>query len=217
MQATDARRAFPCWDEPSLKARFDVTLRVPKNRTALSNMPPKNEAPSPGLDGWKDVRFETTPIMSTYLVAFCVGEFDVVEGQTAENVAVRVWTPPGLKEQGRFALDVACKTLSFFTKFFDQPYPLPKMDMARRRTAHCDALRAASSRCRLGHVLCRHLFLYYLSDKTVHFLPQVAVPDFAAGAMENWRALPRVAACFPQRPCISARFAADTAGCLVRA
>jgi puromycin-sensitive aminopeptidase len=119
-EATDARRAFPCWDEPSLKATFQVALRVPADRTALSNMPPASSvlcsasgaadggaAGAPGqlggkgAPGWKDVRFEPTPVMSTYLVAWVVGEFDVVESATKEGVAVRVWTPPGLAEQGR--------------------------------------------------------------------------------------------------------------------
>lgn len=172
-QATDARRAFPCWDEPALKARFDVTLRVPSNRTALSNMPPLKETPAPALDGLKDVRFETTPIMSTYLVAFCVGEFDVLEGETAEKVAVRVWTPPGLKEQGRFALDVACKTLSFFTQYFDQPYPLPKMDM----------VRSPAPLQRTGSAACAS---QWTGPRVAPDPSQVAVPDFAAGAMENW-------------------------------
>ena len=140
-EATDARRAFPCWDEPALKATFDVTLRVPSDREALGNMPPVKTAPGPA--GWKDVTFERTPLMSTYRVAWVVGEFDCVEDVTAEGVAVRVWTPPGLGEQGRFALKVGVHALSFFTRYFGAPYPLPKMDM-------------------------------------------VAVPDFAAGAMENW-------------------------------
>jgi puromycin-sensitive aminopeptidase len=104
-------------------------------------MPPVKTAPGPA--GWKDVTFARTPLMSTYLVAWVVGEFDCVEDVTAEGVAVRVWTPPGLGEQGRFALKVGVHALSFFTRYFGAPYPLPKLDM-------------------------------------------VAVPDFAAGAMENW-------------------------------
>jgi puromycin-sensitive aminopeptidase len=110
-EATDARRAFPCWDEPALKATFDVALRVPADRTALGNMPPARSAlcsaggrdGTGGPPGWKDVVFATTPLMSTYLVAWVVGEFDCVERATKEGVAVRVWTPPGLAEQGRCA------------------------------------------------------------------------------------------------------------------
>ena len=143
-EATDARRAFPCWDEPARKAVFAVTLVVPEDRVAVSNMPPREI--ETGADGLKTVRFADTPVMSTYLLAFIVGEFDHVETETEEGVTVRVYTPLGRREQGRFALEVAAKTLSFFHGYFDIAYPLPKMDL-------------------------------------------VAIPDFAAGAMENWGAV----------------------------
>ena len=143
-EATDARRAFPCWDEPAQKAVFAVTLVVPQDRVTVSNMPP-SEVES-GDDGFKTVRFADTPVMSTYLLAFVVGEFDYVETETAEGVTVRVYTPVGRREQGRFALDVAARTLSFFHEYFGIAYPLPKMDL-------------------------------------------LAIPDFAAGAMENWGAV----------------------------
>ena len=143
-EATDARRAFPCWDEPARKAVFAVTLVVPEDRVAVSNMPPS--AVETGDDGLKTVRFADTPVMSTYLLAFVVGDFDYVETETKEGVTVRVYTPVGRKEQGRFALDVAARTLSFFDDYFGIPYPLPKMDL-------------------------------------------LAIPDFAAGAMENWGAV----------------------------
>ncbi len=143
-EATDARRAFPCWDEPARKAVFAVTLVVPEDRVAVSNMPPGEV--TLGDDGLKTVRFAETPVMSTYLLAFVVGEFDYVETRTAEGVTVRVYTPLGRQEQGRFALDVAARTLSFFHGYFGIAYPLPKMDL-------------------------------------------LAIPDFAAGAMENWGAV----------------------------
>ncbi len=126
-EATDARRAFPCWDEPASKATFEVILEVPANRVALSNMPIVET--KTGHAGLKAIRFAESPIMSTYLLAFIVGEFDFVEERTREGVLVRVYTPLGKKEQGRFALEVASRTLSFFDDYFGIPYPLPKMDL----------------------------------------------------------------------------------------
>jgi len=137
---TDARLAFPCWDEPAIKAQFKVTLVVPKNLMALSNMPVVEEE----INGAKKiVRFDQTPVMSTYLLAFIVGELEHIEATTKDGVLVRVFTTPGKKKYARFALDTAVKVLQFYNDYFKIPYPLPKLDL-------------------------------------------VAIPDFAAGAMENW-------------------------------
>uniref|UniRef100_A0A8C5FF27 Aminopeptidase n=1 Tax=Gadus morhua TaxID=8049 RepID=A0A8C5FF27_GADMO len=128
-EATDARRAFPCWDEPAIKATFDITLIVPKERVALSNMNVIDRKPYPEDAGLVEVKFATTPIMSTYLVAFVIGEYDFVEGQSSDGVLVRVYTPLGKAEQGKFALEVAIKTLPFYKDYFNVPYPLPKIDL----------------------------------------------------------------------------------------
>ena len=143
-EATDARRAFPCWDEPSAKATFDVTIVVPANLEAVSNMPVESETETE--TGLKTVRFQQTPVMSTYLVAFVVGDLTRVERQAAGGTLVRVWATRGKEEQCRYALDVSVDLLSYFNDYFGIPYPLPKLD---------------------------HL----------------AIPDFAAGAMENWGAI----------------------------
>ncbi|XP_050301023.1 puromycin-sensitive aminopeptidase [Anthonomus grandis grandis] len=126
-ESTDARRCFPCWDEPAVKATFDITLVVPKDRVALSNMPVKSQEP----DGEDVVKytFETTPIMSTYLVAAVIGEYDYVEGKSSDGVLVRVYTPKGKKDQGLFALDVATKVLPYYKEYFNIAYPLPKIDL----------------------------------------------------------------------------------------
>uniref|UniRef100_A0A667ZW01 Aminopeptidase n=1 Tax=Myripristis murdjan TaxID=586833 RepID=A0A667ZW01_9TELE len=128
-EATDARRAFPCWDEPAIKATFDITLIVPKDRVALSNMNVIDRKPYPDDENLVEVKFATTPIMSTYLVAFVIGEYDFVESQSSDGVTVRVYTPIGKAEQGKFALEVATKTLPFYKDYFNVPYPLPKIDL----------------------------------------------------------------------------------------
>ena len=146
MEPTDGRRAFPCFDEPALKATFDVTLIADKHFTCLSNMDvaSEKEAPSKAGSGTKKaVRFNRSPRMSTYLAAFIVGELNYVE-TTSFRVPIRVYATPDKDiEHGRFAVDLAARTLDFYEKTFDSAFPLPKMDM-------------------------------------------VAIPDFSAGAMENW-------------------------------
>uniref|UniRef100_A0A8C5RGQ6 Aminopeptidase n=1 Tax=Laticauda laticaudata TaxID=8630 RepID=A0A8C5RGQ6_LATLA len=128
-EATDARRAFPCWDEPAIKATFDISLVVPKDRVALSNMNITDRIPYPDDENLVEVKFARTPVMSTYLVAFVVGEYDFVETRTTDGVLIRVYTPVGKAEQGKFALEVAAKTLPFYKDYFNVPYPLPKIDL----------------------------------------------------------------------------------------
>ncbi|CAH1158836.1 unnamed protein product [Phyllotreta striolata] len=125
-ESTDARRCFPCWDEPALKATFDINLTVPKDLVALSNMPVKTSQPLGNLVKYD---FEKTPIMSTYLVAAVIGEYDYVEDKSSDGVLVRVYTPKGKKEQGKFALEVATKVLPYYKEYFNIAYPLPKIDL----------------------------------------------------------------------------------------
>ncbi len=126
-EATDARRCIPCFDEPVHKATFDIHLVVADGKTAISNTLPvsirEHEA------GYKVVSFARTPKMSTYLLAFLIGDFEWVEKKTKRGVLVRVMTVPGKKHQAHFALDVAVRSLEFYEKYFDIPYPLNTLDM----------------------------------------------------------------------------------------
>jgi aminopeptidase N len=109
------------------QAVFGATLVVPAHLTALSNMPEEESTLLPG--GLKRVKFADSPKMSTYLLAFCVGEFDFVQTTSKHGVQIRVYTPPGKAEQGRFSLSCASRVLDLYDDFFGVPYPLPKLDM----------------------------------------------------------------------------------------
>ncbi|KAJ5665585.1 uncharacterized protein N7477_008033 [Penicillium maclennaniae] len=132
-ESCDARRAFPCFDEPNLKATFDFEIEVPKGQTALSNMPVKSERAGSHA-GLKIVTFEKTPVMSTYLLAWAVGDFGYVEAMTkrkyqGKSIPVRVYTTRGLEDQARFALECAHRTVDYFSEIFEIEYPLPKADL----------------------------------------------------------------------------------------
>ncbi|KAI0165045.1 peptidase family M1-domain-containing protein [Xylariaceae sp. FL1272] len=146
MEANDCRRAFPCFDEPLHKAKFTVTLIADKHLTCLSNMDVASETEvHSDMSGTtkKAVKFNPTPLMSTYLVAFIIGELNYIETKNF-RVPIRVYAPASSDiEHGRFSLELAARTLEYYEKIFGEDFPLPKMDM-------------------------------------------VAIPDFAAGAMENW-------------------------------
>ncbi|KZF20641.1 putative aminopeptidase [Xylona heveae TC161] len=132
-ESCDARRAFPCFDEPNLKATFDFDIEIPADQTALSNMPEKETVKS-SKDSLKIVSFERTPVMSTYLLAWAFGDFEYVEDFTKRkyngvNLPVRVYTTKGLKEQGKFALQNAHQIVDYFSDVFGIDYPLPKVDL----------------------------------------------------------------------------------------
>ncbi len=124
-EATDARRMFPCWDEPSFRARFQLTAVVPAKFMAVSNMPIEEEKK---IDGGKEVRFGLTPSMSSYLVVLCAGDLEAIEGEQ-DGVKLRVVTTKGKSESGRYALESEAKILHYYNEYFGVPFPLPKLDL----------------------------------------------------------------------------------------
>ncbi|XP_029430470.1 aminopeptidase Ey-like [Rhinatrema bivittatum] len=145
MQPTEARKAFPCFDEPAMKATFSLTLIYEAQYVAVANMP-SISAVNQTIDGkqWTVNRFDKTPKMSTYLLAFIVSDFGYAE-EPGSHPQVRIWARRKAiqDKQGEYALNVTGKILNYYDGYYNVSYPLPKSD-------------------------------------------QVALPDFNAGAMENW-------------------------------
>ncbi len=135
-----AREAFPCIDEPEAKATFDLTLVTPPQQAVIANTPVKNQS---AVADQLTTTFDTTPRMSTYLLAFVFGELAYKEATTKDGVTVRTYATPANIDYTDFALETAVRCLEFYNNYFDTPYPLAKCDF-------------------------------------------IALPDFAAGAMENW-------------------------------
>ena len=126
-EATDARRAFPSFDEPALKATFDITLIVAKADTAISNGRLMADVSGPGADR-HTLKFSTTSKMSTYLVAMAVGDFECSEG-SADNVAIRVCGTPDKKPLQAAALRYAGEILKYYNQYYGMPYPFGKLDV----------------------------------------------------------------------------------------
>ena len=141
-EAADARRAFPCWDEPEAKATFEISIIANNKFTAISNMPIKTKKK---IGNKITYNFQKTPLVSTYLIYLGVGEFEYLTGK-AGKIQIRVVTTKGNTSKGKFSLELGKKLLTSYEKYFGIKFPLPKLDL-------------------------------------------IAVPDFAAGAMENWGAI----------------------------
>ncbi|MFL6519844.1 MAG: M1 family metallopeptidase [Chthoniobacterales bacterium] len=123
-EATDARRMFPCWDEPSFRSRFQLTAIIPENFTAVSNMPIDKESK---VAGGKEVRFGATPPMASYLNVFCAGELDAIHDKKGD-VTHGVIATTGKAEMGRYALGSSQQILDYYNDYFGEPFPLPKLD-----------------------------------------------------------------------------------------
>lgn len=126
LEATDARRAFPCWDEPAFKAVFKTTLVVDEGLTAISNAGIESEKK---VNGKKEVTFKDTIKMSTYLVAVVVGEFESTPPVMAGKTPLRIFAPPGKLKLAGFSQGIGVHALTFFEKFYGVPYPGDKLDM----------------------------------------------------------------------------------------
>ena len=124
-EAADARRFIPSWDEPDYKATFDFIARVPANEMAVSNMPAAASRNVAG--GLKEVRFQTTPIMSSYLLFFASGDFGRIT-KAAGNREVGIVMTRGNEAKAQFALDAEAQILPYYNDYFGTPYPLPKLD-----------------------------------------------------------------------------------------
>jgi aminopeptidase N/puromycin-sensitive aminopeptidase len=143
-ESTDARRAFPCFDEPAFKANYDISLTIDAGDTAISNSAIASDTPGPD-PARHTLVFATTPKMSTYLVAFVVGDFQCIRGEQ-DGVKLRVCSTPDKIQLTPFALDVAKFALHYYDHYFGIHYPLKKLDF-------------------------------------------IGIPDFEAGAMENFGAI----------------------------
>src|SRR6266850_453463 len=120
-ESTDARRAFPCFDEPASKATFALTTTIDRGDTAISNGKVLSDAAGPSITQ-HTIKFATSPKMSSYLVAIAVGDFKCLEG-SAEAVPIRICATPDKKDLGAIALDAAKQILTFYNTYYSIKYP----------------------------------------------------------------------------------------------
>ncbi|NNF64434.1 MAG: M1 family metallopeptidase [Acidimicrobiia bacterium] len=125
-EATYARQAFPCWDQPDMKAVFGITLVVPEDMAAISNSPVEREE---SKDGKRTVLFKDTMVMSTYLVAFIIGKLEGTEVVDVDGVPLQVWHTPGKGHMASYALEAGAFGLRYLSDFYGIPYPGDKVDM----------------------------------------------------------------------------------------
>ena len=125
MEPVSARKLFPGWDEPVFRATFELTAVVEESLTAVSNMPQSRVEPRPG--GKKEVRFEKSVPMSTYLVALFIGEMDVLEDE-ADGVRLRIYTAKGKRERAHYAMESTRQIVHYYNEYFGERYPLAKLD-----------------------------------------------------------------------------------------
>ncbi|XP_069101802.1 aminopeptidase N-like [Argopecten irradians] len=128
LQSTDARKVFPCFDEPDMKATFKVSIQHEEGYTALSNMPVESEQYLSTEPGWLRVNYHETPIMSTYLLAIVVSDFTYNEVILPGDYELRIWSQPNKINQTLYALDIAVQLYDYFIKYFQILDVVPKAD-----------------------------------------------------------------------------------------
>jgi aminopeptidase N len=168
-EATDARRAFPCFDEPALKATFSLQVTMPRGLECISNTPIVSQHTYTTTNNSNDgpallvttTTFGKTPLMSTYLLALVIGEFDVIT-TTSETTKIQtsVYTVPGKAHQGQFCLDVATKCLDLYAQLFDVPYPLTKSDLLAIPDFAAGAMEVSIYDRKLSNYECHLAFLH---------------------------------------------------------
>ncbi len=124
-ESTDARRMFPCFDEPSFRATYKLTVTVPSDLTAVSNMPVERETTA-GTE--KTVAFARTPSMSTYLVVLAAGHFSEIS-DSVDGIKIDVFAPSDRIDHAQYALDAEKKLLAYYDGYFGIKFPLPKLDL----------------------------------------------------------------------------------------
>lgn len=132
-EPTSARSAFPCFDEPAFKAKFEISIAHPQGITALSNMRTVAEEPIIEKPGWQWTHFDRSVKMSTYLVAYVLSDFKSLEtSYTNKNnvtIPIKVWTRPELISKAKYAISITPKLLTYYEEVFGVPYELEKMDL----------------------------------------------------------------------------------------
>jgi aminopeptidase N len=178
LEATDARRAFPSFDEPEYKATFDIAVIADQQYAVISNAAVVSDRAGPG-EGKHTVRFATTAKMSCYLVAIVVGNFEYMEG-SADGIPIRVYTVPGKKKLAGFALETAKQSIRYFNQYFGIRYPFGKLDLIGLPDFAAGAMENT------GAILSRETSLLVDEQNATFFQKRLVAEDMAHEIAHQW-------------------------------